>query len=256
MRRRRKAARAPQDPRPAGHHARHRVVDAIGDLAVMHQRVSRDLAEPRARRVIVDDLRLLGDIAAGHHHRALHARQDQEMQRRRRQHEAEGRKTGRDFIRQLLGLVGREQHDRRRRADERPLLLRSDRAIAPDDVEIPRHQRERLRIAALQPAQARHGFGIGRVASEVKAAETLDRDDFALRDESADRIDIVERRMLVETRRRGRRGGPASPWDRRHGRRSLRRGNGGRRDCDIPPRTPRTSQTATSSYWRDRRGCP
>ena len=222
----------------------------------MHQRVSRDVAEPRARRVIVDDLRLLGDVAARHHHRALHPRQDQEMKRRRRQHEAEGRETGGDFIRQLLRPVGREQHDRRRCADERPLLVRSDRAIAPDDVEIPRHQRERLRVAALQPTQARDGFGAGRVASQMKAAETLDRDDFARRDEPADRIDIVERRMSVETRSSGRRDGRASHWDRRHGTRSLRRGNGGRRDCDIPPRTPRTSQTATSSYWRDRRGCP
>ena len=77
-------------------------VDAIGDLAVMHQRVGCDVAEPRARRVIVDDLRLLGDVAAGHHHWALHPRQDQEMERRRRQHEAEGRETGGDLIRHLL----------------------------------------------------------------------------------------------------------------------------------------------------------
>ena len=98
--RRRKAPRATQYPRSVGHHERHRVVDAIGDLAVMHQRVSCDIAEPRARRVIVDDLRLLGDVAAGHHHWALHPRQDQDMKRRRRQHEAEGRKTGGDLIRQ------------------------------------------------------------------------------------------------------------------------------------------------------------
>ena len=197
--RRREAARAPQEPHPAGHHARDRVVDAIGDFAVMQQRIGCDFAEPCARRAIVDDLRLLGDVAAGHHDRALHARQDQLVQRRRRQHEAERRKTRGDLIRQPLGFVSREQHDRRRRADERPLLFRSDRAIAPDDVEIPRHQRERLRISALQAAQARHGFGIGRVASEVKAAETLDRDDLAFPQKPRDGVDIVEHRMLVES---------------------------------------------------------
>ena len=72
--RRRKSARAPQEPQPAGHHARHRIIDAVGDFAVVQQRVGRDAAEPLARRAVVDHLRLLGDIAAGHHHRALHAR--------------------------------------------------------------------------------------------------------------------------------------------------------------------------------------
>ena len=100
--RRRKAPRATQYPRSVGHYERHQVVDAIGDLAVMHQRVSCDIPEPRARRVIVDDLRLLGDVAAGHHHRALHPRKDQDMKRRRGQHEAEGRKPGGDLIRHLL----------------------------------------------------------------------------------------------------------------------------------------------------------
>ena len=177
------------------------IVDAIGDLAIMHQRVSCDPAEPCARRLIVDDLRLFGDIAAGHYHRALHPRQNQEMQRRRRQHEAQGCKTGGDLVRHLLCLVGLEQHDRRRRADERPLLLRSHRTIAPDDVEISRHQSEWLRVAAFQPAQAHNGSGVGRVTREMKAADAFDGNDFARSDEPAYRIDIIEHRMLVETRR-------------------------------------------------------
>ena len=117
--RRREAARAPQQPDSARHLAGDGVVDAIGDLPVMHERISRDVAKPRRRRAVVDDLRLLGEIAARHHHGALDARQHHEMQRRRRQHEAEGRKTGGDLVRQFLGLVGLKQHDRRLGAGER-----------------------------------------------------------------------------------------------------------------------------------------
>ncbi len=41
---------------------------------------------------------------------------------------------------------------------------------------------------------------------------------------------------------------------RRHGRRWLRHGTGGRPGRDIRACTPRTAQTAPSSSWRDRRG--
>src|SRR5208337_5069763 len=47
----------------------------------------------------------------------------------------------------------------------------------------------------------RHGFDIGRVASELKAAEPLDGDDLAFGYEAARRVDAIEQRMLVETRR-------------------------------------------------------
>ena len=188
------AARAPQQAGLAGHHARHRIVDPIGDLAIMDERVRRDLRQPFARLVIVGRLRFVGEVAAGHHHRAIQSLQQQSMQRRRRQHEAERREPRRDVLRQTLRPVGAQQNDRGRGSAEQPLLLAIDGAIAADDLDIGRHQRERLFFAALQPAQARDRLGVGRVASEVKSAQSLDRDDFALLQEGAGRIDVVEGR--------------------------------------------------------------
>ena len=49
-RRRREAAGAAQHPRPAGHHPHHRIVDPVGDLAVVHQRVRGDAGKRLTRR--------------------------------------------------------------------------------------------------------------------------------------------------------------------------------------------------------------
>ena len=121
------------------------------------------------------------------------------MQRRRREHEAQRREPRRDVLGQALRPVGAQEHDRRRRAAEKLLFVGVDRAIAADDRDIGRHQRERLPLAALQMAQPRHSVGVGRVAGEVKSAQTLDGDDLPLLQQGARRVDVVERRVLVET---------------------------------------------------------
>ena len=168
----------------------------------MDQRIGRDAGKPRARVVIVDDLRLVGEIAARHHHRSVDVAKQKKMQRRGRQHEAERGKARRDRVGEPLGTGRVEQHDRRLGAREKRLLRRTHAAIAADDVEVARHQRERLGVAPLRCAQAFDRFGIGRVAGEVVAAEPLDGDDLALLDQAAGGIEIVEHRVSVDADRR------------------------------------------------------
>ena len=75
--RRRVAPRPAQHAGAPGHDARHGIVDPVGDLAVVHQRVGRDAAKPFAGLVVGDHLRFVGEVAAGHHHRARHPSQHQ-----------------------------------------------------------------------------------------------------------------------------------------------------------------------------------
>ena len=164
----------------------------------MDKRVSRDPRQPFARLGIVGRLRFVGEVAAGHHDRPIQSLQQQCMQRGGRQHETERRKPRRDVLRQALRPVGAHKNDRGRGSAEQPLFLAIDAAIAADDLDVGRHQRERLFFAAFQAAKARDRLGVGGVASEVKSAQPLDRDDFALLQEGAGRIDVVEGRVLVE----------------------------------------------------------
>jgi hypothetical protein len=72
-----------------------------------------------------------------------------------------------DVFRQAAPPVGAQEHDRRRRAAEKPLLFGVNRAIAAHDLDVGRHQRERLPLAALQLAQARYCLALVDVAGEV-----------------------------------------------------------------------------------------
>ena len=167
----------------------------------MDQRIGGDAGQPFARLLVVGRLRLVGDVAAGHHRRAVEPHEQERVQRRRRQHEAQRREARRDVFRQPLRPVGAQEYDRRSRAAEEVLFVVIHAAIAADDRDVGRHQRERLALAALQPAKPGDRLGIGRVAGEVKPAEPLDRDDFALEHQAARGIDVVEGRAPVETGR-------------------------------------------------------
>ena len=102
--------------------------------------------------------------------------------------------------------------------------------ITADNVEVARHQRERLGLALLALAQPRDGFRIGGVAGELIAAEPLIATISPLLQQGADRIDIVEHRECWSkltarpSRRTSRAVGPqtwqaiASAWKRRSAR--------------------------------------
>ena len=131
------------------------------------------------------DLRLVGEVAAGHHHRAIEAPRHEQVQRRGRQHEAERAQAGRDGVGERFGPVGAQEHDRRLRAGGARLFLGVDRAVAADDVEIGGHQRERLGVAALRARSLDDGRRV--VASHARwiAAQALDGDDLAALQEAA-----------------------------------------------------------------------
>ena len=198
------AARAAHHADRAVDHADHGVVDAVGDRPVVDERVAGDAGQPARGVRLVDRLRLVGQVAAGHHDRPIERAQDQVVERGRRQHEAERREAGRDRLGQPLGPGRGEQDDRRLGAREHGGLDRVGVAVAADHVERARHHRQRLAIAVLGRAQPRDRLGAGRVARQVIAAEALDRDDLALEDQAAGRVDVVDQRD-----RRGARGVPA-----------------------------------------------
>ena len=91
------AARAPQQRRGPGDHARHRVVAAVLDLAVVRQEQVGDPGEPADGLVVARRHRLLGEVARGHHERAADCREQQVVQRRVREQEADQRVAGCDL---------------------------------------------------------------------------------------------------------------------------------------------------------------
>ena len=123
-RRGRVSARTPEDARTTGHDASDGVVDAIRDGARVHQDAVGDGCEPRTRVVVVDRGGRVGDVAAGHHHRTVHAAKQQDVERRRREHEPEGAVARRDRVRQRFSAIGAQQHDRRLGAEEEALFFR------------------------------------------------------------------------------------------------------------------------------------
>ena len=69
QRRGRVAAGAAKNARSPGHDPHDRVVNAIGDGAIMRQRKGRDIGKLSVRLRVVDDCGLVRDIAARHHER-------------------------------------------------------------------------------------------------------------------------------------------------------------------------------------------
>lgn len=197
-RRRRQPSPPPQHPRPPQIDPQHRVVQPVGDAAIMHQREIGNPGELLARLVVADALRLPRDVAARHHYRPPHPTQQQMMHRGGRQHEADPVQPWRDTLQRRRGA---QQNDRRRRAVQQRLLFRFDEAMASDHIEIARHQRERLGRAALAAAKLADHRRISRIARQVETAEPLDRDDMPLVQHPAHRIDRVQHRERVVTHR-------------------------------------------------------
>ena len=83
---------------------------------------------------------------------------------------------------------------------ELALFLGADRAIAADDVEVARHERERFLFAPLQPAQAADRVAIRGIAGELIAADPLDRDDRAAGDEFCGKRDSIGGALALRRR--------------------------------------------------------
>ena len=87
---------AAQHARLARHNPRDAIVEAVHDIAVMHQEIIGDAGQPLAGFVVADALRLVAAVARGEHNRAREVFHQEMMERRVGQHEAERRLAGRD----------------------------------------------------------------------------------------------------------------------------------------------------------------
>ena len=88
-RRWRVAPRTAQHAWLAGHHPRDAIVEAVHNIAVMHQEIIGDAGQPLAGFLVADALRLVAAVARGEHNRAAKVFHQQMMERRVGQHEAQ-----------------------------------------------------------------------------------------------------------------------------------------------------------------------
>ncbi len=191
------AAGPAQQLRPAVEEPRDAVVDMAGDRPVVQQEEIGDAAlaaEASQRFVVVDRDRLAGEVAARRHQGKIHRREQQVMQRARRQHHAETRIARRDLWceENPRKFAPPQQHDRRLRRGEEGGLFRREPAQLADRGNVAHHQRQRLRRASLAFAKTPHRGRGARVAEELETADSLERGDLALAER---RGEIRERRF-------------------------------------------------------------
>ena len=169
--------RAAEDRRTARDHAGHRVVAAVLDLAVVGQEEVGDPGQARERLVVPRRHRLLGEVAGGHDQRPPRGLQQEVVERRVRQHQADQRVAGRDLGREAAPGPPPHEHDGALDRDEQALLGGIDDRQGARVVEGQHHDRERLLVALLPLAEPPHGRGRRGVAREVVAAQALHRHD-------------------------------------------------------------------------------
>ena len=141
------AARAAEDHRPPRDHARHRVVAAVLDLAVVGEEEVGDAAEPLERLVVARRHRLLREVARGHDERAARPRRAAGGAAACRR--AGGRRAGcraRPRRRGRLPRAGAHEHDRP--LDARP-AARSSRGV---------DERQRARASSTDRTITANGF--------------------------------------------------------------------------------------------------
>ena len=163
------------------HHARHRIVGTGVDRAFVHEERIRDCGQALACvRVLVGD-RLVGDVAARHHqrHRVAEITEQQVVQRRVCQHQAEIRGARGDALGDRRIRPARHEHDRSRQILQQRGLVLVDVREPLRGREVGNHQRERPLLAMLARAQRAHRRHVVGSAREVVAAKALDGDDCA-----------------------------------------------------------------------------
>ena len=175
------AARAANQLRRTIHHRRNRVVAALQNRPVVHQKHIRNGSQPRARLVVVNRNRLLAQVG-GCHHQRIHARigQQQMLQRRVGQKHAQPRNSRRNRRCNAIPTQRARQHDRPRRRLQQRFLFGAQRAQLPCHIHIARHHCQRFAVAMLALPQPHHGRFVARIHAQVESANSLHRGNLAL----------------------------------------------------------------------------
>jgi len=152
------------------------VVDPDRDRTVVPEDGIGDAGEARARLDVVDHLRPLGEVAAGHDQDLVPALEEQVMQRRIRQHRADPVLARGDRRCDRVARPRPQQDDGRARALEESRFGRRDDAVPGQARKRAGHHRERLVRPPLARPQPAHGRIVTRRAGKVIAADALDGD--------------------------------------------------------------------------------
>ena len=175
--RRDEPARAAQQGRSPPHDARDGVVGARVDRAVVQQHGVGQRPQPAQGVVVAERDRLVADVAAGQHERGAGVGQQQVVQRRVGEHDAELARARGHGGRDVGPGAPARQHDRpRRRGQERDLLV-AQRDERPRGRQVGRHEREGLLLAVLARAQPRDRVRVAGAAGQVIPADALDGHD-------------------------------------------------------------------------------
>ena len=183
------AARAPQHQRPAALAERdgadERIVGARLDGAVVDEKAVGDALETAPGIQVAEGDRLVRDVATREHERRNaelgQVGEQQVVQRRVGQHQSQLRHTGRHRRRHRCAPPARSQDDRPRARGEQRALHLAELHQGGGRLLVTGHEREGPVLAPLPRAQFAHGAFVCRVAGQVVAADTLDREHAAAR---------------------------------------------------------------------------
>ncbi len=173
----RKASRAANHQWLLLSHGHDRIVDPPCNRALADQQCVGDARQALAGVVVAVGNRFAGTIGAGQHQRTGCAgREQQMMQRRIGQHDAQRGVVGRN-ARQID--LGRRQHDRPGDVEQQLFVRRRQMHQLAGLCDVLRQQGERFFLAIFSRAQRLDRRGRARVASQVIPADALDRDNSA-----------------------------------------------------------------------------
>ena len=143
------------------------------------------------RFVVAVDDRLVGDVSAGQDDRPGYGGEQQVVQRRVRQHDAELAVARRGGVRDGGAAAAGQQHDRAGRAGQQGRGRVVDLGQLPRRGQVGGHDRERLVLAVLARPQRGDGLLAGGVGGQVVAAQALDGEDPAAAEEFGGRLERV-----------------------------------------------------------------
>ena len=152
---------------PAGAHDG--VVAPDVDAPVVSEHAVDEIGEAGARVVVRVGDRLVAEVPAGHHQGSADARQEQVVQRRVREEEAEVGQPRRDRRGHRRAGPPRRQHDRPTDGRERRDGRVAQRAQVRRRLEVWHHHGEGLVVAGLAASELRHGRLVGGVDGQVEA---------------------------------------------------------------------------------------
>ena len=210
------AAGAAEQHRAAAEAPGHRVVGPDVDGPVVGQERVGDALQRVPGLVVAVDDRLVGDVSAGQDDRTGHGGEQQVVQRRVRQHDAELAVARGGGVRDGGAGPAGQQHDRAGRAGQQGGGRVVDLGQFRGRGQVGGHHRERLVLAVLALAERGDGLLAGGVGGQVVAAQALDGEDAAAAEEFGGRLE----RVLVASVQRPSRGPQAGQqvgwaWKRR-----------------------------------------